>query len=184
MTEKHAMIDLETLGLGVEAPIFEIGVTVFDLDELKIIDSRNIHLDLLDVIFKTGFLPQKDTVEWWRGQAYDPTMNKTRLSLNRGLNKLDEYLSQHEVKMVWGNSPAFDCVLLEQHYKAIGRTNPWKYNEELDFRSLKWVHRDYLGREMPEVANEVVSHNAERDSQRQTECLFAFLRALKSVPNG
>jgi hypothetical protein len=175
----HAMIDIETLGLGVRAPLFEIGVCIFDFEKLEIISSHQINVDLLDVVFKTGFAPQQDTVDWWRKQTYDPTDGKNRMSLARSLNKLDLRLAEADVKNVWGNSPSFDMVILEQHYQAIGKKPGWSYKQELDFRTVRWVHRDLLGREMPEVADEKVSHNAERDAQQQTETLFHMLRAMR-----
>jgi len=176
---KHAMIDIETLGLGIRAPLFEIGVCIFSLEERKILGSHQINVDLLDVVLKTGFAPQQGTVDWWRDQTYDPTNNKTRLTLTRALNRLDTVLTEAEVQMVWGNSPSFDMVILEQHYQALGRKPAWTYKQELDFRTLKWLHRDLLGREMSPVADEPVSHNGERDAQQQTEVLLHMLGSFK-----
>jgi hypothetical protein len=176
---KHAMIDIETLGLGIQAPLFEIGVCIFDLEQKTILSSHQINVDLLDVVLKTGFAPQQGTIDWWCDQTYDPTQNKTRLTLTRALNRLNHLLTEQEVQMVWGNSPSFDMVIIEQHYKALGRTPPWSYKQELDFRTLKWLHRDFLGREMPPVADEKVSHNAERDAQQQTEVLLHMLGSFK-----
>lgn len=168
----HAMIDIETLNVGSSAPLFEIGICVFDINERKIYGSTQWNVDLLDVILTTGFVPSKETVQWWQSQAYDPR-SLPRKSLKDCLIELTEYLQFNQVDYVWGNSPAFDCVLLERHYEACGLVKPWKYNRELDFRTIRWL-RTRQGWE-PKEDRGSVSHNAREDAVGQTEMLFEML---------
>lgn len=168
----HAMIDLETLNVGTSAPLFEIGVCVFDINERKIYGSTQFNVDLLDVILTTGFCPNQDTIKWWQSQSYDPR-TLPRKSLKDSLLGLTDVLELSKVDFVWGNSPAFDCVLLERHYEACGLVKPWKYNKELDFRTIRWI-RDQQGW-MPKGVRGVVSHNAREDAVAQTEALFEML---------
>jgi len=165
----HAMIDIETLNVGSSAPLFEIGICVFDIYERKIYGSMQWNVDLLDVILTTGFLPSAETVKWWQSQAYDPR-SLPRKSLKDSLLGLTDMIELNKVDFVWGNSPAFDCVLLERHYEACGLVKPWKYNKELDFRTVRWLRG-----EKPKVDRGAVSHNAREDAVSQTEALFEML---------
>lgn len=168
----HAMIDIETLGIGIGVPLFEIGVCIFQPKEKTIGDSYQINVDLLDVIITTGFSTQQGTIDWWRTQEYDPR-TMPRYSLKDSLLALTSFLEKNEVTHVWGNSPSFDCVILEQHYDALGLKKPWSYSKELDFRTVKWLYRDYVGLELGETG--AVKHNAREDAIQQTELLLKML---------
>ena len=168
----HAMIDIETLGIGQQVPLFEIGACIFKPKEKRIGNSYQFNVDLLDVILSTGFVPQKGTIDWWRTQEYDPRC-QPRLTLKDALLGLNHVLEEHSVTHVWGNSPSFDCVILEQHYEAIGLKKPWSYYKELDFRTIKWLYRDYVGLDLGETG--AVSHNAREDAMRQAELLLKML---------
>lgn len=168
----HAMIDLETLGIGIGAPLFEIGVCIFEPKERSIVNSYKINVDLLDVVLSTGFVPQKGTIDWWRTQDYDP-WSQPRLALKDALLSLNHVLEEHGVTHVWGNSPSFDCVILETHYEAIGLKKPWSYSKELDFRTIKWLYRDLVGLDLGEIPS--VKHNAREDAIQQTELLLKML---------
>jgi len=169
----HAMIDIETLGIGIGAPLFEIGVCIFEPKEKVIIDKLQLNVCLLDVIISTGFTTQQGTIDWWRTQDYDPR-SQPRLALKDALLGLSHILEEHGVTHVWGNSPSFDCVILEAHYRAVGLTKPWSYSKELDFRTVKWLYRDYVGLDKVDF-NRPVVHNAMADAVRQTEMLLEML---------
>lgn len=168
----HAMIDIETLGIGQHVPLFEIGICVFKPKEKEIVESYQINVDLLDVVLSTGFIPQKGTIDWWRTQDYDPR-TMPRVTLKDALLGLTEVLAEHDVTHVWGNSPSFDCIILEQHYDALGLKKPWSYSKELDFRTVRWLYRDYVGQELGETG--AVKHNAREDAVQQTELLMKML---------
>jgi len=167
------MIDVETLNTGVSAPIFEIGVCAFSLDERRILGGRQIYLDLLDVILKTGFLPNEDTVRWWKEQSYSPSdESNSRKSLLSGLVSLSEIVSKNLEGngKVWANSPSFDLVLLERHYAVLSMTPPWSYRDEADFRTMRWLYRE-MG--LPEInMPDKVAHHALSDAEAQAEHLW------------
>lgn len=174
---KHIMIDIETLGLKVGVPLFEIGAVVFDPETGMKYSKAFWRVDLLDVILKTGFLPQGKAVEWWRKQEYDPTVigaNEVRVSLTSALNGLSSLYSSFDIEKTWGNSPSFDMSILEAHYEAVGLVVPWLYSQELDFRTVKWITRWMRG--PGAVPGGDVSHNALDDALGQTEILLNMLR--------
>lgn len=169
----HAMIDIETLGIGQQVPLFEIGACVFEPKEKLIIGSIQFNVDLLDVIISTGFTTQQGTIDWWRQQKIAISGTMLRHSLKDSLLSLTNFLEKNKVTHVWANSPSFDCIILEAHYEAIGLKKPWSYSKELDFRTIKWLYRDYVGLDLGEVPS--VSHNAREDAVQQTELLLKML---------
>lgn len=168
----HAMIDLETLNVGIAAPLFEIGICIFDMEQKEIISSQQWNVDLLDVILTTGFCPNQDTIKWWQDQSYDPR-SMPRQSLRDSLLEVTDYLRIQKVDKVWANSPSFDCILMQRHFEACKLLVPWKYSQELDFRTIHWL-RGQQGW-TPKEQRGAVSHNAREDAVGQTEALFEML---------
>lgn len=172
----HAMIDIETLGVGVSAPLFEIGVCVFNLEEKLILGSRQIDVDILDVMLKTGFCSQVETLEWWRGQDYDPTVKRRVTPLALALQMLNEVIDNNNVEKVWANSPSFDCVILERHYEACGIPRSWTFRQELDFRTMLWFAEE-KGWQRPV---EILKHRAENDAVSQANQLLEIISYVEA----
>lgn len=166
----HAMIDIETLGVGVSAPLFEIGICVFD--NTQILKSDLFRVDILDVMFKTGFIPQRETLEWWSKQEYDPTNHEDfTWPLKSALHALNRFMDEHGVRYVWANSPSFDLVILERHYEAVGIPKRWSYSRELDFRTVKYLAKE---KAWPGSGDEP-THNAREDAILQAKLLLEML---------
>ena len=178
---KHIMIDLETLGVGHNVPIFEIGLTVFDLPANGLpplqleMTSKQIDVDIMDVMWRTGFCPQPDTLSWWRQQSKTPLVD--RVSLSDALSETVRVFEEFKPEFVWANSPSFDLVILSQHSHAVGMSTPWSYNQELDWRTLKWLARQH-GFVLPDGGP---NHKAVDDSDRQTEILKEMLRHVRTL---
>lgn len=176
---KRIMIDVETLGLSVDSPIFEIGVVTFSQED-GIIETLHLHLDLMDVMFETGFVAEKGTLEWWRKQAYKPNGKRNRLPLKRSLKALTDFMESHKPHEVWANSPAFDLILLKEHYKAIGEKEPWEYRQERDYRTIRRLAEE-LGLPIQKHDAEEPSHNARDDALGQSHSLLKTLVNIKSL---
>lgn len=165
----HMMIDIETLGVGESAPLFQIGACAFE-PKGEVCDAIGIDVNLLDVILKTGFLPQKETVAWWQTQRF-PFLGNEK-SLTKSLAMLNEFFIQYKPEFVWANSPSFDLVILRRHYEAIGMTPLWLYWQELDQRTAKWIYSSVNGN-APSRGN--VSHDAKDDAVDQVNYLNKLL---------
>ncbi len=111
----YMMIDLKTLGV----PIFEIELTMFNLPDIS---SKRIDVDIIDVMWRTGFCPQPGTLEWWRRQNYNPSLVGDRVSLFDALSETVRIFEEFKPEFVWVNSPTF---ILEQHFNAVGMKKPW-----------------------------------------------------------
>jgi len=173
----HAMIDLETLNVGIAAPLFEIGICIFDMEQKEIISSQQWNVDLLDVILTTGFCPNPETIKWWQDQSYDPR-SMPRQSLRDSLLEVTDYLRIQKVDKVWANSPSFDCILMQRHFEACKLLVPWKYSQELDFRTMRWLYKRF---DLDLEDQTVVSHNAMEDAIGQTKMLIQMMKGISSV---
>jgi len=180
---KHIMIDLETLGVGHNVPILEIGLTMFHLPANGLpplhlnMASKQIDVDIMDVMFRTGFCPQPDTLAWWRQQSYDPSQTVDRVSLSDALSETVRVFREFEPEFVWANSPSFDLVILSQHFDAVRIPKPWNFRQELDWRTLKWLAKQH-GFVLPDGGP---NHRAVDDSDRQTEILKEMLRHVRTL---
>ena len=156
----HVMIDLETAAVGARAPIVEIGACHFNSSA---VGARfHVEVDLWDVMLRTGRMPDRDTLGWWRMQDQPKRENVKRLSV--ALDSFSEWMEGREFHHVWANSPAFDCVILQGHYTEMRLTAPWSYRQELDYRTMRW----FSGFARPEE----VTHNAMEDAVGQAEALI------------
>lgn len=166
-----AMIDLETLNVGPGSPLFQIGVVTFDSEGIS--GEYFYEVDLLDVILTTGFMPNKDTVAWWQKQTYNPAGRDDQLkySLENALTKVSRVLTG--VEQVWANSPAFDCVILGQHYQACGLPVPWTHRQERDYRTIKWWYQQMNG--PVDESQYEATHNALEDAIYQTQRLMEMI---------
>lgn len=179
----HAMIDIETLGIGHNVPMFELGLKLFRVNEdmnglgfsFHLEDRLVWHIDLLDVVLSTGFLPQQETVRWWQEQSYDPRV-MPRVHLKDALLGLTGVFQKHQVEFVWGNSPSFDLVILEQHYSALGLDKPWNFRMELDYRTIRWLYKTRYQGETPKEVEGLVAHNAADDAEGQATTLIQMLK--------
>lgn len=168
----HAMVDIETLGVGKDAPLFEIGVQLFDIDTGTEIGYEHWHVDIMDVMWQTGRCPQPDTLDWWRKQTYDPSKEVDRVTLSDALFGMTSLWDEHPIEMTWANSPSFDLIILDGHFRTLGWFDaPWSYRQELDFRTMRWAAKR-KGWVQPEAEP---SHNALEDCRLQTKLLMEML---------
>lgn len=174
----HAMVDIETLGVGVSAPLFEIGAVAMDMEVRHIVGQIHLNVDVMDVMWRTGFVPQEQTLSWWRSQVYNPSEIRDRMPLDEALGRLTEFLESHSVKFVWGNSPAFDMVILQRHYEAVGMTAPWRYSRELDYRTMKWIYTQVHGEPDGPLPINERPHDALSDARHQASLLFGMMGGI------
>lgn len=174
------MIDIETLGVGREVPMFQIGACAFDstiVEEEFVLPTFSVNLDLFDVIWNTGFMPDEDTVGWWRGQKYPNRENME--GLVDALDYLDQYVMEIGPVHIWANSPQFDLAIIQDHYRALGRKTPWSFRQEMDFRTIRgmWKRGKY-----PSLSFEShVPHDALSDAESQAFVLQRMLRDMDIV---
>lgn len=177
MSNKHFMLDIETLSTAVNAAVLSIGAVEFDpfsgeiknefYHELRLDQQNNRKIDA-------------DTVQWWvREVIFD--VKKADIFCHTNTNPvrnaliwLKEFLGDDE-KVIWACDPDFDCAILANLYAEYQLPTPWKFYEPKSVRTV---------RELAKLHDIVVpaqskSHNALEDCVRQVGEVVTFNRSLK-----
>ena len=143
MKLKHAMIDIETMGLTPNAAIVSIGAVLFDPRYGKLgKEEFYIELDWE----AQGRLIDQGTKAWWNSDKVDDKAREALYGmddLDGALKELDEFLPK-DVK-VWGNGPTFDMVILEDAYRQCEMVVPWHFWNIRDCRTIKDLYESKRG---------------------------------------
>ena len=133
---RHLMLDLETLGTTPGCVVLSIGAVEFDLDGIK--SAFHAHIDV-DSSTALGLKVDARTVMWWLDQskeAQNALLQADPFPIHDVLDALSDTFDWKDLK-VWANGASFDFPILEAVYKAAHRTVPWKYYNQMDFRTMK-----------------------------------------------
>ena len=138
----HVVIDLETLGTRPGSVILQIGAVAFQLNYSGLSSGTgcDIYIDPLQSK-AAGFTEDSSTRDWWNNQ--NPETRKVvfagTTSPFQALIEFNTYMKGFGDKRsvyVWGNSPRFDCGLLEAYYQHYALEIPWEFRNERDLRTL------------------------------------------------
>lgn len=163
----HIMLDEETMGTRPDAPIMSIGACYFDPFTGEIGDTfhEQIRLDSNDSRCDAS------TVIWWMKQD---DAARSKFFENEKAPELIDVLKRFSAFVkprckVWGNGAAFDNVILRHAYDSRGMSEPWKFWDDMDVRTIVEIGK-LLGidpkRDMP---FEGVKHDALADAIHQAK---------------
>lgn len=176
----HVMIDLETMGCGLDAAIVAVAAVLFDPATGQLGDA--FYRDVtLDTATRYGGKIDPGTVMWWMGQsdaaraAFSGAQGRA-VSLPQAIGEFASWLP-HGAKP-WGNGATFDLAILRSAYGRLGMETPWKFWNERDVRTV--VEMGQMAgfdpkRDMP---FEGVRHNALDDSRHQARYVSAIWQRL------
>ena len=177
---RHLMLDLETLGTTPGCVVLSIGAVEFDLDGIK--SEFHAHIDV-DSSTALGLKVDARTVMWWLDQskeAQNALLQADPFPIHDVLDALSDTFDWKDLK-VWANGASFDFPILEAVYKAAHRTVPWKYYNQMDFRTMKnLVPKDSyeLLRARPGTA-----HDALDDARAQASTLINIINWINGDHN-
>lgn len=168
MSETHVMVDLETMARATNSVICSIGATKFTLED-GIIDTFYCTVDAADCK-KHGLVVEQGVVDWWKKQpkATLAALTKDTLPLKDALTNFSKWYGTKSLP-TWGNSVAFDNVILQSAYDAVGMNRPWKHWEDRCYRTMKNIIKVESGE------REGTYHNALDDAIFQTKHLLKIL---------
>lgn len=158
----HYMIDIETLGKPPKGVIIQIGAVEFDPyakgGRSPILDSFSLWVDPVSCE-KIGMECHASTILWWAKTGLpDGLKEETLVPIESALSALSTFFlngkSSVENRIVWAKSPVFDLAILSYAMKKLNVPPLWKYQSELDVRTLQ-----NLSLETCEIADEVYSKN-------------------------
>ena len=190
---KHAMIDIETLGRRPGCPVLSIGVVWFD-PECNGWKPRHkgfyVKFDFQEVvdICRDGLDPA--TIAWWMQQSDDArkelVSSEGTTELVPGLQAMAQFLTHHSEDKdlrdvyVWGNSNLFDLGILQYLYDHFGLDVPWHYARDMNVRTVVWMAKTFFGIERPAMSG--TAHNALDDARHQAEYVTQMVQTMVGGP--
>lgn len=183
---ENVMIDLETGATTPNAVVFAVGLVVFNDHKVEPIEElRDRAIVMYPEIGPQNILPRilaTETLAWHAKEPNRAEMLSKYLDENSAIT-VDQVFDKFEDTIkpkakVWANSPSFDLAILRHWAKQVGRELPFKFYQELDFRTLKHLAREY-GIQLPK-ADEELAHTADYDAAFQAHCTQHILCSLKA----
>lgn len=175
---KNLMIDIETMGTLVNAPVLAIGAVFFDPKTGEL--GRRFYgaIDIADAC-RYG-RPSGDTIRWWMGQGDD-----ARKAAVAGKQSAETVFAgfrafiQNQSGDVhpWGNGATFDISILEYAFlKITGEAAPWKFWNVRDCRTIKDIANS-MGLSF-DAPREGTAHQALDDAVHQAQWVSHYWQAL------
>lgn len=134
------MVDLETLGTSVNAPIIQLSAVCFNLenDDIQLFER---FIDLND-----NFNVDKDTLKWWLDTNagllehilnHDSRRNEklALLDFESWITSLSNDNSLNDIFLI-GNGILFDNNIIRHHMEFYDIRYPINYSNDIDFRTL------------------------------------------------
>ncbi len=131
----NIMIDIETLGIRVTAPIVSIGACYFDPLTGKIGETYERLLDWREEAYDRR--PEPATVSWWLSQskqARKSILGPPDCTLPRALDELTIFCN--EADYIWCTSIQLDIGALENAFESFNIAIPWNFRMLRDARTL------------------------------------------------
>jgi hypothetical protein len=173
------MLDLETMGTSVHAPIIQIGMVYFNMGTGNIGDSYCMNISLQSMI-DIGAIVDGATVEWWMFQSEEARRSVFSDPIGDAksvLREANEFADK--AQSIWSHA-TFDYVILRESLRKAGVHPTFNYRTAKDIRTLTQLagkKRNQLDLR-PRVG---VHHNALHDCIYQigyvTECYNALQNA-------
>lgn len=187
MNKLHIMLDLETLGVKLLAPIVQIGaacaVESNGIWELKPMLHFNETIAMDDALEHRR--PCASTLLWWMKQkesVRDSVLQEQGLTVRQALNMFTKFIhfaqdaTASEEVYVWGNGASTDNAWLIGLYEQYGFGVPWKHWGNMCYRTVKNMNRHVPKPEMPAH----LQHIAVQDAINQLNHLAAIMNDMRS----
>jgi hypothetical protein len=178
MTKSNFMIDLETLGTFMNAPVVTVGAAFFDPMTGEIGAKFYEKIDIADAM-KYG-TADAETIRWWLTQA--PEAQKELASAKSAmadvLNALTAFYNTGRDAKVWANGPSFDVTILDYAYwKCLGKKAPWPFWNVRDVRTVVQLAEGLVKK--PAAFTKGTAHNALDDCIFQIGYVSKMFAALR-----
>lgn len=196
MIYNHAMLDLETLGVGHDARILSVGVQRFNLEARAL--GPVLYLPVID---NKGIIDPA-TVAWWmdRNEAgrlaivssllSEDVESKPAFVIDAICSFFGNYTEPFDgsvdveplsddvgkVEYLWSNGPTFDEIILRRFFDRYGQGHrfPAHFRTSRCFRTAV----DLAGLRREDFAKPTVPHHALQDATAQVLSLFSAVNRL------
>ena len=169
------MLDLETMAVGPNAAVVQIGAIAFNLETgVRGPDVFLIDVDTQSCVELGGEIHPSTLHFWEKLEGFKP--HSTPQPIMNALMALQRWFEDRpDVKRVWSQGPSFDVAIMEGYFLKTGLMVPWRYSDARDTRTV-YDLANGLGWQKP--AGTESTHNALGDCDRQIICLLSALEVL------
>ena len=177
----HAMIDLETAGVGNSAGIVQCGIVAFHQEAVpgQFIggSEQEYNINLMSSLMYGGEV-DPGTIKFWRDRpAQWPALTQSAYSIPHLLDSLAAFWARFQPSVVWCHGATFDAPILAGYYARAGRATPWKYHQVRCTRTRFDDAAALVGWERPLRAT---VHLGLADARVQAEDVQASWHAMKT----
>lgn len=133
MTMKHLMMDIETLGVGKDALMIQLGACYFNPKTKEIGDTFLMSLDVLDSE-KLGFKKSQSTLDWWKKQNKEvfDKIEAEQKPVQDVMKKFAEFIKP--AKFYWSHT-SFDFVIIQNYLEACS-LRKMDFRATIDIRTI------------------------------------------------
>lgn len=180
------MMDIETLDTKRSAIILQVAVVAFDQTTFEAVQCNNWYLD---VTAQHGRTFGAATLAWWLTQSDAQDVikqacgNGTKDFAEEFLQVMSRYQEQG-IGQIWSQG-SFDFDILESFLNYNGGTEPWKFYQKADLRTVMRF-ADRCGVDASQLRKDIRSkytaHNALDDCMVQIEVLKELSQCLSLKP--
>lgn len=182
---KHFILDIETLGVTVPAPILSAGIVVLDLSgDVPSIRSYLLHIDPKQCVGH----PETETVQWWLKQTAKARLDAFYAERDKApFDRFVEIIEEEQPDYFWGKSHDFDFGHMGAQLKALSKTAPWQFWQLRDIRTMEGLGLKYEGdapiyqQLQSYLKKHRTSHKALNDAYKEAAILCGSLLALAPV---
>lgn len=171
------MLDIETLDTRPSAVVLSIAAVRFDINNVDSFSQEfqfHAHIDI-DSSMAYGRTVSGSTLMWWMSQNEDArsqVLYGKRKPMKEVVEQLGQFIKSND--RVWGNGAAFDNVIASSLFKDVGIKQPWRYSNDMCYRTMKNLY--------PDVKPPVfvgVQHDAMDDAVHQARHLQLIFASMK-----
>lgn len=178
---KHLMIDLETMGTAVNAPVVAIGAVFFDPETGDLGKTFDLAIDLSDAI--DWGKASGSTIKWWMAQGDEARAKVVRgtVQAQKAFAEFLAFCSSCDSKHLtpWGNGATFDISILDYAIpKITGKPMPWRFWNVRDCRTILAL-ADGIVPAYP-ADRQGVHHTALDDAIHQAKWVSYYWQALRT----
>ena len=179
----NLMLDIETLGVSMDAPLISIGAVFFEPLTGKCGDEFYRVITLSSAL-ENSFVDPK-TLQWWMIQSDSARAvfnDPSAVDLHEALQEFSLFVrsrSNDDVQ-VWGNGASFDNAILAAVYRKHAQNIPWRFRNDRDVRTIVELAKSLKNIDVRAnfSINVTDAHHALRDSKFQVAYVSAAFRAL------
>jgi hypothetical protein len=184
---KDIMLDIETLGTGSNATIFQISAIAFDIETGHQYSTFN---SIADISKNKTLKADGSTLKWWLNtnkELLTELLNKGEESSEDLLNNFHTWLESQDKDnkniYLWGNGILFDNKMIQEQFIDLGLEYPIFFRNDRDVRTIVDLAGKKLGiteKELKERFNDenLVKHDAFDDVKYQISLVVSCYNLL------